>query len=289
MIQLVRAAYYSNFKNAEYCALSTDLTTLPTYLKNGDKIYVIDTGKKYTYNSSSEEIVEEASGGLPSVTTEDNGEYLRVVNGNWEKASYGDLPFVYALQQTQTTTSGSGTVDLHVVSVEGAVAKSGDTGVFVINGVTYKTKLYIAGIYPVAYFGGDTPFSPIATFDFSTNSFHDDGFFGWSSGSSVTVSINIEPDTTDDIIVVKFYYDSDNNKFISDKTVEELDDLRWATKPVLGILGGVTLSYVTGNFWYIDIYGGNTGRYHTFSQDDDPATGEFINSFTENIYQFSVT
>lgn len=63
MIQLIRAAYYSNFKNAEYCALSTDLTTLPTYLKNGDKIYVIDTGKKYIYNSASGEIVEEISGG----------------------------------------------------------------------------------------------------------------------------------------------------------------------------------------------------------------------------------
>lgn len=231
------------------------------------------------------------SGGsnLPSVTTEDNGEYLRVVNGSWGKASYGNLPFAYALQQTQTTTSGSGTVDLHVVSVEGAVAKSGDTGVFVIDGVTYKTKLFTAGIYPVAYFGGDTPGSPFATFDFSTNSFHDSGFFGWSSGSSIAVSINIEPDTTGDVIVVKFYYDSENNKYIPDKTVEELEELSYAGKPVLGIFGSVNLSYLTGNFWYIEVFGGVTGRYHTLSQDDDPETGEFLNSFTEAIFEFSVT
>ena len=42
MIKQIRASYFANFKNAQYCALSSD--TVPDYLENGDEVYIIDTG-----------------------------------------------------------------------------------------------------------------------------------------------------------------------------------------------------------------------------------------------------
>lgn len=56
MIKQIRAAYYCNKKNSQYCCLSTD--TLPDYLKNGDEVYFIDTAKDYYYNESTGELVE---------------------------------------------------------------------------------------------------------------------------------------------------------------------------------------------------------------------------------------
>lgn len=56
MIKQIRASYSNNKKNAQYCALSTD--NLPNYLKNGDEVYFIDTGKSYIYNEQTGELVE---------------------------------------------------------------------------------------------------------------------------------------------------------------------------------------------------------------------------------------
>ena len=56
MIKQIRASYSNNKKNAQYCALSTD--ELPNYFKNGDEVYFIDTGKCYTYNEQTGELVE---------------------------------------------------------------------------------------------------------------------------------------------------------------------------------------------------------------------------------------
>lgn len=65
MIKQIRASYFANFKNAQYCALSTD--TIPDYLENGDEVYIIDTGKNYIYDASSSSLIEKKPiTGLPS-------------------------------------------------------------------------------------------------------------------------------------------------------------------------------------------------------------------------------
>ena len=65
MIKQIRASYYANFKNAQYCALSSD--TIPSYLENGDEVYFIDTGKNYYWDASSSSLIEKKSvQGLPS-------------------------------------------------------------------------------------------------------------------------------------------------------------------------------------------------------------------------------
>lgn len=67
MIRQIRASYFPNFKNAEYCALSTD--TIPNYVKDGDIVYLIDQGKRCIYDAVSGTLVPQQSsggGGLPS-------------------------------------------------------------------------------------------------------------------------------------------------------------------------------------------------------------------------------
>lgn len=61
MIKQVRAAFYHNKKNSQYCCLSTDI--IPDYLENGDEVYFIDTGKKYVYDAVSDQLYEKPSGG----------------------------------------------------------------------------------------------------------------------------------------------------------------------------------------------------------------------------------
>lgn len=65
MIKQIRAAFYHNKKNSQYCCLSTD--EIPDYLKNGDEVYFIDTGKKYVYDAISGQLYEKQSGGGTSV------------------------------------------------------------------------------------------------------------------------------------------------------------------------------------------------------------------------------
>ena len=67
MTKQIRASYFHNFKNAQYCALTSNIeNTLPDYLKNGDQIYVIDTGKSYIYNEEDDQLEEEPTVGLIS-------------------------------------------------------------------------------------------------------------------------------------------------------------------------------------------------------------------------------
>lgn len=57
MIKQIRASYFANFKNAQYCALSSD--PIPDYLENGDKVYLIDKGKNYIWDASSSSLIED--------------------------------------------------------------------------------------------------------------------------------------------------------------------------------------------------------------------------------------
>ena len=60
MIKQILASYFYNKKNAQYCCLSTD--ELPDYLKNGDEVYFIDTGKRYYYDEVTERLYEANDG-----------------------------------------------------------------------------------------------------------------------------------------------------------------------------------------------------------------------------------
>lgn len=64
MIKQIRAAYFPNFKNAEYCALSDD--PIPDYVNDGDKVYIIDSGKYCIYDATSGTLAEEPNIGLLS-------------------------------------------------------------------------------------------------------------------------------------------------------------------------------------------------------------------------------
>lgn len=86
MLKQTRASYFSNFKNAQYCALSSD--PIPDYVKNGDEVYIIDTAKRCLYDADSGTLIEQPSSGgggssdwtNASVTfinnTPENGEYF---------------------------------------------------------------------------------------------------------------------------------------------------------------------------------------------------------------------
>lgn len=56
MIKQMRASYFHNLKNAQYCALSDD--PIPDYLENGDEVYIIDKGKTYYWDASSSSLYE---------------------------------------------------------------------------------------------------------------------------------------------------------------------------------------------------------------------------------------
>ena len=66
MIKQIRASYFYNFKNAQYCALSTDINEIPSYLNNGDQVYIIDTGKSFIYNETTGQLEEEPTIGMLS-------------------------------------------------------------------------------------------------------------------------------------------------------------------------------------------------------------------------------
>lgn len=81
MITLTRPAYYSNFRNNQYCGLSTDdKSTISA--SNGDEFYEINTAKFYKYNESSHEWIEQPSDtvaidtGLPPMSSETSGHFL---------------------------------------------------------------------------------------------------------------------------------------------------------------------------------------------------------------------
>lgn len=61
MIKQMRASYFHNFKNAQYCALSDD--PIPDDLENGDEVYIIDQGKIYYWDESSSSLYEYKGGG----------------------------------------------------------------------------------------------------------------------------------------------------------------------------------------------------------------------------------
>lgn len=89
MIKQIRASYYHNKKNAQYCALSTDV--LPSYIQHGDEVYFIDTGIPYWYNGVTGELVQKVTLGVPGPQGQgvpSGGEQydvlLKSTNGNFD-------------------------------------------------------------------------------------------------------------------------------------------------------------------------------------------------------------
>lgn len=81
MITLTRPAYYSNYRNNQYCGLEKDdKSTISA--NNGDEYYEIDTAKFYRYNEASNEWIEQPSDttaidtGLPPITSETSRHFL---------------------------------------------------------------------------------------------------------------------------------------------------------------------------------------------------------------------
>lgn len=81
MITLIRPAYYSNFRNNQYCGLEDDdKSTISA--SNGDEYYEIDTAKIYIYNEASNEWIVQPDDtaaidtGLPPITSETMGHFL---------------------------------------------------------------------------------------------------------------------------------------------------------------------------------------------------------------------
>lgn len=81
MITLTRPAYYSNFRNNQYCGLEKDdKSTISA--SNGDEYYEIDTAKLYIYNEASNEWIVQPDDtaaidtGLPPMTSETTGHFL---------------------------------------------------------------------------------------------------------------------------------------------------------------------------------------------------------------------
>lgn len=81
MITLTRPAYYSNFRNNQYCGLEKD-DKYTISASNGDEYYEIDTTKFFRYNEASNEWIEQPSDaapidtGLPPMTSETTGHFL---------------------------------------------------------------------------------------------------------------------------------------------------------------------------------------------------------------------
>ena len=63
-------------------AYSEDIPTIPEYLPNPNALNIKIGNTTTSYDGSAEKTVEIPEG-VPSVTTADNGKFLRVVNGAW--------------------------------------------------------------------------------------------------------------------------------------------------------------------------------------------------------------
>ena len=70
-------------------ASSEDIPTIPEYLPNPNALNIKIGNTTTSYDGSAAKTVEIPEG-VPSVTTADNGKFLRVVNGAWEAVAIAD-------------------------------------------------------------------------------------------------------------------------------------------------------------------------------------------------------
>ena len=123
MITLTRPAYYSNFRNNQYCGLEKDdKSTISA--SNGDEYYEIDTAKLYIYNEASNEWIVQPDDttaidtGLPPMTSETVGHFLSNDGSVTKWQSIASKNFVIGL--TEDVDNGTYTADKTWVEIKTA-------------------------------------------------------------------------------------------------------------------------------------------------------------------------
>ena len=132
MIKQMRASYFHNFKNAQYCALSDD--PIPDDLENGDEVYIIDQGKIYYWDESSSSLYEykgEGGSGGSSSFIPCFGSLATVSLGTtWS----GDDPYVSTVTVTGYTVTTQTMVSVLPSSdVVDQMLADGITNIFITN------------------------------------------------------------------------------------------------------------------------------------------------------------
>lgn len=127
MITLTRPAYYSNFRNNQYCGLEKDdKSTISA--SNGDEYYEIDTAKIYIYNEASNEWIVQPDDtvaidtGLPPITSETTGHFLSNDGSVTKWQSIASKNFVIGL--TEDVDNGTYTADKTWVEIKTAYDES---------------------------------------------------------------------------------------------------------------------------------------------------------------------
>ena len=123
MITLTRPAYYSNFRNNQYCGLEKDDKST-ILASNGDEYYEIDTAKYYIYNEASNEWIVQPDDttaidtGLPPMTSETVGHFLSNDGSVTKWQSIASKNFVIGL--TEDVDNGTYTADKTWVEIKTA-------------------------------------------------------------------------------------------------------------------------------------------------------------------------
>ena len=123
MITLTRPAYYSNFRNNQYCGLENDDKST-ILASNGDEYYEIDTAKIYIYNEASNEWIVQPDDtaaidtGLPPITSETVGHFLSNDGSVTKWQSIASKNFVIGL--TEDVDNGTYTADKTWVEIKTA-------------------------------------------------------------------------------------------------------------------------------------------------------------------------
>lgn len=123
MNTLIRPAYYSNCRNAQYCGLSTDDKT-DIEAVNGDEFYEIDTAKTYIYNGASGEWIEQPTDStpidtaVPTMSSETSGQFLSNDGSVTHWQSVASKNFVVNL--TESNDGGTYTADKTYVQIKAA-------------------------------------------------------------------------------------------------------------------------------------------------------------------------
>lgn len=127
MITLTRPAYYSNFRNNQYCGLEDDDKST-ILASNGDEYYEIDTAKIYIYNEASHEWIVQPDDtvaidtGLPPITSETMGHFLSNDGSVTKWQSIASKNFVIGL--TEDVDNGTYTADKTWVEIKTAYDES---------------------------------------------------------------------------------------------------------------------------------------------------------------------
>lgn len=127
MITLTRPAYYSNFRNNQYCGLEKDDKST-ILASNGDEYYEIDTAKLYIYSEASNEWIVQPDDttaidtGLPPITSETVGHFLSNDGSVTKWQSIASKNFVIGL--TEDVDNDTYTADKTWVEIKTAYDES---------------------------------------------------------------------------------------------------------------------------------------------------------------------